>query len=68
MQNCWAFLLKVHFYGKKQVARVKQCVSFKLSLLRRIRKYLLLETRILFLQLLNKTCYIILLYSLGSWV
>ena len=33
---------------KKQIAHVKQCVSFKLSLLRRIRKYLPFETRILF--------------------
>ena len=33
---------------KKQVALVKQCVSFKLSLLCRIRKYLPFETRILF--------------------
>ena len=33
---------------KKQVAQVKQCVSFKLSLLCRIRKYLPLKTRIIF--------------------
>ena len=33
---------------KKQIAHVKQCVSFKLSLLRRLRIYLPLETRILF--------------------
>ena len=32
----------------KQVAHVKQCVSFKLSLLRRIREYLPIETQILF--------------------
>ena len=48
MLNCWAFLLTVHFCGKKQVARVKQCVSFKLSLQHRIHKYLPFETRILF--------------------
>ena len=33
---------------KKQIAHVKQCVFFKLLLLRRIRKYLTFETRILF--------------------
>ena len=33
---------------KKQVAHVKQCVFFKLSLLRRICKYVPFETRILF--------------------
>ena len=33
---------------KKQVDHVKQCFSFKLLLLRRIRKYLPFETRILF--------------------
>ena len=44
---------------KKQIAHVKQCVSFKLSLLRRIRKYL---------QFLYKTYHRILLYSLGNWV
>ena len=33
---------------KKQISHVKQCVSFKLSLLRRIRKYLPFKTRILF--------------------
>ena len=33
---------------KKQAAHVKQCVSFKLSLLHRIRKYLPFKTRILF--------------------
>ena len=48
MLSCWAFLLTVHFRGKKQIAHVKQCASFKLSLLHRIRKYLPFVTRILF--------------------
>ena len=47
-----AKLLGVYVDGtlswKKQIAHVKQCVSFKLSLLRRIRKYLPFETRIFF--------------------
>ena len=43
MLNCWAFLLTVHIREKKQVAHVKQCVSFKLSLLLRLRKYLPFE-------------------------
>ena len=54
---------------KKQVDDVKQCVSFKLSFLRRIRKYLPFETQILvynyYIKPIIEYCCI---YSLGNWV